>query len=319
MIKRRTRTITRCEGCLSAVKRVRWDFFLLKVTVMDRTQSYSHSKGLVALGTLVLGMATASSTVAQAPTGPTAHTTFKSGKAYYHAIHVDMSRSDIAATTYYNPRLRSFSATAQEVQPIAAITGTFFAWENQQPVADVIVNGQKEATGYRGSVLAVDWFGKVSIFDAPVKKAVDYFPYRHALRGMVRILRKGKVCPDPRSQGFRDSRIWGSAARTAVGLTEKGKLVMVATTSSVTLSQLAGALKSRGAVDAVSLDGGGSTMLYYRGKYKVSTTRPLSTVFMIEKKNVYDELYTKHMQRIGWNQSSGALQGVLQDLNARGK
>jgi hypothetical protein len=290
-----------------------------KVTVMDRTLGYSQPKGLAALGTCVLGIAIASASVAQTNNGPTAHVTFKSGKAYYHAIHVDMSRTDIAATTHYSSRLRSFSSTAQEVQPIAAITGTFFAWENQQPVADVIVNGQKEATGYRGSVLAVDWFGKVSIFDAPVKKPVDYFPYRHALRGMVRVLRDGKVCPDPRSQGFRDARIWGSAARTGVGLTAKGKLVMVATANSVTLSQLAAALKSRGAVDAVSLDGGGSTMLYYRGKYKISTSRPLSTVFMIEKKNVYDELYTKHMQRIGWNQSSGALQGVLQDLNARGK
>lgn len=231
---------------------------------------------------------------------------FKHGSAYYHVVLADVTSREISATAHYSPHLTSSRKVIGQIQPVAAVTGTFFAFENQQPVADVVIDGEIKATGYRGSVLAVDWFGRVKVFDAPVRKEVDFFSYRYALRGMVRILRDGQKCPDPRSQGFRDSRIWGSAARTGVGLTKSGKVIMVATQNSVTLSSLALALKSRGAVDAVSLDGGGSTMLYYMGSTKVSPNRPLSTLFMIEKRDPYDATFHEHLARITRGQTIGA-------------
>lgn len=236
---------------------------------------------------------------------------FKHGRAWFHCVTADLNRTQIAATAYYSPRLTSASRTLGKVQPIAAVTGTFFAFENQQPVADVVIDGKLVANGYRGSVLGVDWFGKVKIFDAAVRTPVDFFAYRYALRGMVRVLRNGEKCPDPRSQGFRDPRIWGVAARTGVGLTKSGKLVMVATSNGITLSELAQALKNRGAVDAVSLDGGGSTMLYYMGSVKVSPNRGLSTLFMVEKRSPFDAQFNDHLSRLGWNQAGGAVKGAL--------
>lgn len=240
------------------------------------------------------------------------HFTFMYGKAGFHAVQADLSSDTVCASTHYSPRLTNVWKMISQAQPIAAVTGTFFAFENQKPVADVIVDGQRKATGYRGSVLAVDWFGKVSIENAAVKKPFDYLTYRYALRGGVRVIDKGKIAPNPRAQGFTDSGIWGSAARAAVGITKSGKVLLVATKNPVTLSTLGKAMATQGAVDAVSLDGGGSTMLYFDGDIKIQPNRPLSTLFMIERRNPYDNLFRTHLEQIADNQSRGAIQGVLQ-------
>jgi len=232
------------------------------------------------------------------PARPIAYESFKQGPAVYHSVKANLSVDRVSAEVIYAPRLTKAWTMLGRSQPVAAITGTFFAFENHQPVADVIVDGELVANSARGSALAVDWFGRVKIFDAKRYEAVDWFPYRYAMRGLVRLVQKGVVCPDPKSQGFRDKRIWGSAPRTAVGLTKEGKLVFMATPNSVTLSALGKAMKSRGVVDAVSLDGGGSTMLYYRGSMVIGPKRALSTMFVLHERSPFDSAFDKHSRKV---------------------
>ena len=204
--------------------------------------------------------------------------------------------------------------TIVEKQPVAAITGTFFAFENQQPVADVIVDGQQVAWGQRGSVLCVDWYGKVSIHNAPKFEEFNYVKYRYALRGMIKVVDRGEVTPNPKAQGFRDARIWGSARRTGLGITDQNKLVMVATDSSITLSDLGRALKSRGCNQAVAMDGGGSSLLYYMGSVKVSPYRPLSTLFLVEKGDPLDQTFRDYVQRTRDTQNIGMTRGIADGI-----
>jgi len=212
--------------------------------------------------------------------------TFKFGRAYFHVVTADMRYADVTAATVHSKRLTRVSELLSPTKPAVAITGTFFAPGCQRPVADVLVDGKLVAKGCRGSVIAVDWFGQVHIFDSAFNQKLDWFGYRYALRGTVRLLRDGVVCPDPRSQKFRDSRIWGRAARTAAGTTRDGRLVLLATTKAVTLSELGKAMKARGVQDAVSLDGGGSTMLYYRGSYIVPVHRKLSNLLVLHERPI---------------------------------
>src|SRR5690606_4381647 len=90
----------------------------------------------------------------------TAYQKFQYEKNWFHSVISDLNREEITTTAHYSPRLTRFWSVASQYQPIAAITGTFFAWENQQPVADVIIDGQQKASGKVGSVLAVDWYGR---------------------------------------------------------------------------------------------------------------------------------------------------------------
>ncbi|MFM9872841.1 MAG: phosphodiester glycosidase family protein [Fimbriimonadaceae bacterium] len=268
---------------------------------------------LTAAAMALVVAANALSTVAD---GAAAHYTFQYGSAGFHAILADTSSPSITATAQFHPRLTNVWNMIAETQPIAAITGTFFAYENQHPVADIVINGEQKATGYRGSILAIDWYGKVSIQNAITRKPFDYLGYRYAMRGGVRVVDKGEVKPNPRSQGFTDPAIWGSAARTGVGITKSGKIILVATTNRVSLSTFGKALKSQGAVDAVSLDGGGSTMLYFNGDLKISTSRGLCNLFLIEKKSAFDDEFRSYLNRISESQTKGALQNVLSTANS---
>jgi hypothetical protein len=219
--------------------------------------------------------------------GPIAYDSFKHGKAYYHVVTADLSSGMVSAGTVHSPHLTSVWKLLAEGTPTVAITGTFFSPQGGQPVADVLVDGDLVASGERGSAIGVDWYGGVNIFDTRFGQNVDWDKYRFGLRGAVRVVTDGKVRPNPKAQKFRDRRIWGSAARTAVGLSKHGKLVLVATKNSVTLSQLGKAMVSRGITDGVSLDGGGSTCMYYRGSMLISPNRKLSNMFVISQKAPY--------------------------------
>jgi len=152
---------------------------------------------------------------------------------------------------------------------------------SQKAVADVLVDGDLRSHGSRGTVVAVDWYGGVRIFDRPFQTHVDWSSYRYGFRGAVRVVAGGKVRPNPRAQRFHDRRIWGRAARSGLGLTRNGKLMLFVTREKVTLSEFGRAMRSRGVVDGVSLDGGGSTCLYYKGTLVVSPHRRLCNLFVV--------------------------------------
>ncbi|MCH8978847.1 MAG: phosphodiester glycosidase family protein [Armatimonadetes bacterium] len=215
---------------------------------------------------------------------PIRYQSFKEGYVYYHAILADMSGDQVTAEAFYADKLTNAWKMIGVRQPAAAITGTFFGFKSEQPVADVIVDGKLVARGHRGSAVAVDWYGKVHIFDTPFKQEIDLYEYKHLLRGAIRLVRDGKVSPNPKAQHFTDSRLWGRASRTGIGLTGNDVLVMMATKNRVTLSEFGRAMLKLGVRDAVALDGGGSTMLYYRGALVLPPTRNLSTMFILHER-----------------------------------
>lgn len=217
------------------------------------------------------------------------YTKFKFGKNTFHMVIANLSSPSIAAGTVHDQSLKSPWFLIKKTEPIAAITGTFFAPGQGKAVADVLVNGKLVAKGSRGTAIGVGWDGRFDIFDQQFGQKTDWLDYQFGLRGAVRLIRNGKVQPDPKSEQFRDSRIWGRASRTAVGLTKAGKLVFVATTAKLTLSELGKAMVSQGVRDAVSLDGGGSTCLYYMGEMKVNTGRRLCNMVVINKMSVAAE------------------------------
>lgn len=213
--------------------------------------------------------------------GPVAHLNFVSGKARYHAIVVDMASANVAVKTVMAKGGRSAWGMIGKDQPLAAITGTFFAPRQAIPVADVLVDGKLMAVGDRGSALGIDYLGVVNIFDQQFKSPVAWKSYQYGMRGAVRVVSNGKVNPNPKAQKFRDRGIWGRAARTGIGMTKQGKLVLIATKKSVTLSELGRAMVACGVKNGISMDGGSSTCLYYNGKMIVSPRRRLTNLLVI--------------------------------------
>lgn len=229
-------------------------------------------------------LATALGTASAETARPIRYQSFQDGYIYYHAVVADMSQSQVTAEAFYASELTNAWKMIGVRQPAAAITGTFFGWKTQQPIADVVVDGKLVATGNRGSAVGVDWFGDVHIFDTTYGKEIDWYAYKHLLRGTVRLIKNGKVSPNPKAQHFTDSSIWSKAPRTGIGLTKDNHLVLFATKNRVTLSEFGNAMKTLDVYNAVALDGGGSTMLYYRGALVLPPERNLSTMFILHER-----------------------------------
>lgn len=95
----------------------------------------------------------------------------------------------------------------------------------------------------------------------------DWADYPAAVAAGPRLLRDGQVYIGVAAERIRNDIALGRPARTALGLTAKGVLILVAVEGpspyggGATLEELAALLKDRGAVDGINLDGGGSTSM----------------------------------------------------------
>ena len=106
-----------------------------------------------------------------------------------------------------------------------------------------------------------------------------------------RLLKNGAVCLKPGAEGFRSDVLQGRAPRSAVAMTRDGKLLLAAVdgrqmvSGGLTLLELAEWLRDEGAVEAINLDGGGSTTLALRqlvvNQPSQGTQRPVANALVI--------------------------------------
>ncbi|CAN5538743.1 hypothetical protein BH11ARM2_BH11ARM2_32630 [soil metagenome] len=234
-------------------------------------------------------MALIAATLIAAPrqeAGKIAYRVLSSGGHRYHVVQADTTEGFVATRTVLRHGRVSPWQFVKRERPKVMMTGTFFAMQNGTPVADVLIDGILQARGNRGSAFGVRPDGTIALWDKPFCRKEDWSGYAYGLRGAVRVVTKGKVHPNPKAQRFKDPAIWGIAARTAVGVTKAGKLLLVATKERVTLSSLGKAMVKAGAIDGVALDGGGSACLYVDGKMVVPTSRPLSNMLVLSESAV---------------------------------
>ena len=94
--------------------------------------------------------------------------------------------------------------------------------------------------------------------------------YENVISGGPYLVKNGNVFVDVNEQKL--TAIGGRNPRTAIGYTEDKRLIMVTidgreeTSVGITLTDLAILMKSLGCVNAMNLDGGGSTVMYVNGK-----------------------------------------------------
>lgn len=99
------------------------------------------------------------------------------------------------------------------------------------------------------------------------------------INGAPRLVRNGAIetYEEPEVSGIRKNNATG---RTAVGIRADNTLVL-ATSPAATVPQMRQLMLSLGCVEAMNLDGGGSTAMYYRGQLLATPGRELATTLQI--------------------------------------
>lgn len=101
------------------------------------------------------------------------------------------------------------------------------------------------------------------------------------ISGAPRLVKDGAIETYLEPQYAKDSRFTtNSAPRTAVGTTRDGKLLLVSVPAA-TIQQMRELMLKLGCVDAINLDGGASTGMYYKGQMLATPGRELVTTLQV--------------------------------------
>lgn len=190
------------------------------------------------------------------------------------------------------PTSESFLSMVKRHAPEAAVTGTYFDTRTLYPVGSIVMEGK---TAYDSAIGTAVCFiksdgitcdnGYKVTFNATRKgERFNWAGVWTGLRTGPLLLANGAYALNPAREGFRHSGLFGTRTRMAMGVTANNRLLLVSVGTPITFGRLASVMKALGAVDAVSLDGGTSSAMYYRGRIIRYPGRQLTNI--IEVHNV---------------------------------
>ncbi|MBF7083101.1 phosphodiester glycosidase family protein [Desulfallas sp. Bu1-1] len=118
------------------------------------------------------------------------------------------------------------------------------------------------------------------VFEDMNGNRLDWSDVVTAVGAGPRLLTGGRITVDPAGEGFTSAKILtGGGARSAIGVKSDGSILLV-TVPGATINQLASVMKELGAVDAMNLDGGASSGLYYKDRYLTTPGRRISNALL---------------------------------------
>ncbi len=203
----------------------------------------------------------------------------------YHVVRVNLKDPSVKVSPLLTARYpgggESGWTMIRRYWPAAAVTGTEFCTVSLRPIGDLVIDGTLRHFGGMGKALALTPDNQAAFISVPYARRLDWAGFESVLAAGPTLVHQGKVSVNARAEGFTDPHILGEAARTAVGLTASRKLLFVATSKAISLGKLAKALVRLGCVEAINLDGGSSTALYYRGEWPLSPGRPLVNLLAV--------------------------------------
>jgi len=99
-----------------------------------------------------------------------------------------------------------------------------------------------------------------------------------------RLITNGSITVNPYAENYTIPKITQySTPRSAIGITKDGKLLLV-TVPSATIKELAVVMQKLGAYNAMNVDGGASSGLYYKGQMITTPGRDLSSALIVTTK-----------------------------------
>jgi exopolysaccharide biosynthesis protein len=218
------------------------------------------------------------------------------GTAYYNtwtAYEVNTrAQSDNVSILYTPARGVSINITAAGYV-LTVRSETVVSFTKINPPTTVAIPQDGYITFF-GNKIVNGWKGDNGLYEGR-KIKLEYYLFKNTnpefklenmqwmLSGGPELVMNRKAAPISTNPIFTGERFTTmSTSRTAIGLTEKGQLLIISATAKI--SELKEIMLTLGCKDAINLDGGASTAMYYNGKTLVSPGRKLATVLFIYKK-----------------------------------
>ncbi|AYB43827.1 phosphodiester glycosidase family protein [Paenibacillus lautus] len=223
--------------------------------------------------------------------------TFKVGARSFSAQVVTVSllhpkvELDVVLAGNKAGKVEDLRSIAKRSNAVVAINGTFFdaytSGAYKAPYGYLVSKGNifHKASGDNRTIFTYDSNNLATMMPGlDFNSVYETGLMEGALQAGPRLLTNGKVTLDVKKEGFKDPKILtGGGARSALGITKDHKLILL-TTGGATIPQLAEIMKQAGAYQAMNLDGGASSGLYYNGSYLTTPGRQISNAIVVKYK-----------------------------------
>lgn len=186
-------------------------------------------------------------------------------------------------------KVEDLGSIARRSGAAVAINGTFFdAYTNasyKAPYGYILSKGaiKMASPGDQRAMFTYDKNQLPSLISGSAFKThFEQGRIEGGLQAGPRLVLNGKVSLNVKQEGFKDPKILtGGGARSALGITKDHRLILL-TTGGATIPQLAEIMRQAGAYQAMNLDGGASSGLYYNGKYLTTPGRQISNAIVVK-------------------------------------
>lgn len=198
-----------------------------------------------------------------------------------YVVTVDLNCKRISLVPHSsNGNYKSFGKFIKESKPLAAINGTFFDPATATVICNLVSQGKLLSEGRVGHSLCIDKNNQARLLTTAglPGRQLDLRQWAFGLSSGPTLLRSHQYVLAPGKEGFRDPGLLGLAPRSAMGITVHNKLLLVSVRKPVRLQRLSWMMKSLGARDAINLDGGSSSALYFQGNYVTRPKRMLTNI-----------------------------------------
>lgn len=255
---------------------------------------------------LMSALLVCTSAFCDAPASVTKSTIYVQG-VLLHTITVDLSDPavsvDVGLASGGISYSQSFSSIVRRDNCVAAITGTYFDTRTLIPVGTIVKDGKKVATSAIGSVFLLresDNYVYASDGDTLMLKrrlqatiepgtkgiSANLDGAVCALRGGPLLLKSGRIVLDYDREGFRDPGLFGARTRMIVAKDNADRLMLISVQTPVTFEKSARIMQKIGCVDAICMDGGTSSAMYFDGRYIRYPGRALTNVIEVKYRPV---------------------------------
>lgn len=135
-----------------------------------------------------------------------------------------------------------------------------------------------------GDNVAYRFTSYLNKYDQTTKQGatLDLSNTQSALGAGPTLIKNGMIVLDAKKEGFTEDKILSTRAqRSLMGVSASNHLVMTSV-ANVTVYELAQIAKALNLVEAINLDGGASSGLYYNNEYIITPGRLVSNAFVVE-------------------------------------
>ncbi len=213
----------------------------------------------------------------------------KNGTAYGWSawgLNHDTTTAFPTAVMIFTPEYKGQMTAGENAKSVVVEHGKVTAIVEQH--VTIPENGYIIRVGNQVSDYLANYFQVGDIVDYRVEytattpsETVDWGRVRYAVGAGPILIHKGQVAIDFERDKMPDPKLTTEAGmRSFIGIRSDG-VIGIGSVNSVTISQLAQIAKELGFVEAMNLDGGASSGIYYRGAYLRQPGRELSNALVI--------------------------------------